>query len=298
MDGSTGLLGSPASQLRSKPVLSNPALRQYNKLAFTDSAVNLPQTNAVVLKFEPQREYPRSNRVIKHSTDKFVLDTDYPSERKSMGSSVGGDSAKSFSSDYLSRPKPSMHPEYTSLNSRSSSSYRKAQSNGRYRKVTLAKLESLTRSYEARKENDDGSSLGSLSVSVDPLHTKSLDDLFSATYMEREGVQKQLDEENCFTSKVHTPRLLQADPEAHFKSKDLLNAMIEDVSGWLSLFAVLGLVIFPFISLHTAPPCSYVHVDSEHQGAVAGREVHGHAEGVEDHVRGGKHQLRLGLSVC
>jgi len=96
----------------------------------------------------------------------------------------------------------------------------------------LTKLESLTRSYEARKENDDGS-LGSLSVSVDPLHTKSLEDLFSATYMERAGAQKQLDEERCFTSKVRTPRLVQLDPEAQFqfKSKDLLNAMIEDVSG-------------------------------------------------------------------
>jgi hypothetical protein len=37
------------------------------------------------------------------------------------------------------------------------------------------------------------------------------------------------DSEYLYSSSFN--RLLKLDPEAHFKSKDLLNAMIEDISG-------------------------------------------------------------------
>eukprot|EP01032_Pedospumella_encystans_P028654 gene28654-32365_t len=125
-----------------------------------------------------------------------------------------------------------MFPEYSSLNSKSSAPYRKAHSNGRYRKVTLTKLDTmLAHSSEVRRSHEENSlSNDSLSLSLNPLQAKSLDDLFTSTYYEREETRKQLDADHCFTSKVQTPRLVQLDSEAHFKSKDLLNAMIEDVS--------------------------------------------------------------------
>ena len=219
--------------MKSKPLLTNPALRQHNKLNFSESTVSTSQPNAVVLKFDPHREYPRNTRVIKHSTDKFVLGTDY-TDMKSLGSiTAGGREAKSFSSDYMTRPKQTMFPEYSSLNSKSSAPYRKAHSNGRYRKVTLTKLDTmLAHSSEVRRSHEENSlSNDSLSLSLNPLQAKSLDDLFTSTYYEREETRKQLDADHCFTSKVQTPRLVQLDSEAQFKSKDLLNAMIEDVSG-------------------------------------------------------------------
>jgi len=227
-------LSEKQNVMKSKPNLTNPSLRQQNKLNFSESTVNSTQPNAVVLKFDPQREYPRNVRIIKHSTDKFVLGTDY-ADMKSLGSMTAGSEAKSFSSDYITRPKQTMFPEYSSLNSKSSTPYRKAHSNGRYRKVTLTKLDTmLVHSSEVRRSHEENSlSNDSLSLSLNPLQAKSLDDLFTSTYYEREETRKQLDADHCFTSKVQTPRLVQLDPAAQFKSKDLLNAMIEDVSGWL-----------------------------------------------------------------
>lgn len=241
MEGTSGFRNLVKSQsekqhvMTGKPLPASPASRQH-KLNFSESGVlHASQPSAIVLKFDPQREYPRTVRAIKHSTDKYVLGTDY-TDMKSLSSYTAGSEVKSFSSDYITRPKQTMFPEYSSLNSKTNTSYKKAHSNGRYRKVTLTKLDTmLAHSSEIRRGHDENSlSNDSLSVSLNPLEAKSLDDLFSSTYGEREETRKQLDADHCFTSKVQTPRLVQLDPAAQFKSKDLLNAMIEDVSGMFS----------------------------------------------------------------
>lgn len=200
-------------------------------LKFSDSSVGTlhsptsQQPASVLLTFEPTKAYQRSSRVIKHSNDRYVHGTDY-AELQSLGSET-----KSFASNTFRSAMPKF-PEYSSLNSRASSSYKKGQSRGKLRKVTLTKLETLTRSYEAKPVYPAGiaDSGDSLCLSLSSLQSRSLEDLFASTFLEREETKKELDAERFFTSKVATPRLVQTDPEAHFKSKDLLNAMIEDVS--------------------------------------------------------------------
>jgi hypothetical protein len=206
------------------------SLPKQSKLTFADSAsvqsassqlTTLP-LNPVPLQYDPFTEYQRSTRVIKHSTDKFVVDTDYP-EHSSVGSNV----RSSIASKKSSRTR---FPEYSSMNSTSSAAYWKGKSKGRVRKVILRKLdhqdtESLPgANYEQIFRVDSDTS------TLHSLQSGSINDAFSAVFNEREVTRKVLDSERFFTSKIATPRLIQHDPEAQFKSKDILNSLIEDVS--------------------------------------------------------------------
>lgn len=217
------------AQTKYKPSLFS-ATTSSSSLKFSDASSSsvatqlqpqtLTQPSSLLLNFEPSKEYQRSSRVIKHTGDRYVVGTDY-TDLQSLGSQ-----SKSFAR--TAKPK---FPEYSSLSSRASSSYMKGQSRGKLRKVTLTKLESLTRSYESKSSNRGViADNDSLSLSLSSMKSNSLDELFAAKFMEREETKKELDAERFFTSKVQTPRLVQEDSEARFKSKDLLNSMIEDVS--------------------------------------------------------------------
>jgi hypothetical protein len=119
------------------------------------------------------------------------------------------------------------------MNATSSAAYWKGKSKGRVRKVVLRKLnhqvDSSTESlpganYEQIFRVDSDSS------TLQSLQSRSINDAFSTVFNEREITSKELDSERFFTSKIATPRLIQHDPEAPFKSKDMLNNLIEDVS--------------------------------------------------------------------
>lgn len=217
---------------KQRPPLHVNTVPKHSKLAFSNDSVSVAsgtssqvtlRANPVSLEYDPHKEFPRTARVIKHSQPKYIIDTDYPdhtsvsSIERSILSSAGKKSRKQF-------------PEYASLNSTNSPAYWKGKSNGRMRKVTLAKLEHLTGSLVRPLTKDSLSGFENESLSLTSMQSKSVDDLFSSVFKEREDTTKQLANELCFTSKVSTPRLLKTDPEAHFKSKDLLNGLIEDVS--------------------------------------------------------------------
>jgi hypothetical protein len=217
---------------------------KQSKLTFADSAsvqstssqlTTLP-LNPVSLQYDPYMEYQRSTRVIKHSNDKFVVDTDYPDH-----GSVGSDLRSSIASKKSSRTR---FPEYSSMNTTSSAAYWKGKSSkGRVRKVILRKLthsaESLPgANYEQILRVDSDTS------SLHSLQSLSVNDAFSTVFSERETTNKELDAERFFTSKIATPRLIQHDPEAQFKSKDILNNLIEDVSCKLLDWPFGALVLF------------------------------------------------------
>lgn len=206
---------------------------KQSKLGFSEASVaglldtkTVLHANPVLLQYDPLTEYERRKRVIKHSTDKYNVDTDGP-EHKFMDHQLAHSSSKSSHRHLPLGQYP--------LNTAGSIAYWKAASgHGRLRKVTLAKLDPISKTSELRGSWAGGSTNGpendSLAQSLKSLQSKSVEDLFSTIFSEREETKKQLSDELCFTSKIATPRLLQTDSETQFKSKDLLNSLIEDVS--------------------------------------------------------------------
>lgn len=212
--------------LKQRPPLS--LAPKQPKLQFSDASTSssqasktVLQTNSVLLQYNPFTEYQRSARIIKHSTDRFIVDTDYP-EHGSLGSNISSNVGK--------RRQPKF-PEPAPLNPSISPAIGKRTSNGRMHRITLAKLDHFIGRADQRGGGiAHGLDNDSLSLSLTSMQSKSVDDLFSTVFSEREGTKKELTDELCFTSKVATPRLVRYDPDAHFKSKDLLNSLIEDVS--------------------------------------------------------------------
>ena len=213
------------------PLSSTLSSTKKNKLTFGDvndgssqdgNSVNSQQLNPVLLQFDPFKEYQRSNRLIKHSNDKYIIDADYP-DHLSFSSSTGGRSTTKRKGKF---------PMNLSLSSSANSSQWKAHATGRLRKVTLAKLDSLPGCAELNKSQlkMNTNPFDSENTSISSLQSQSVHDLFSTTFMEREETSKKLDEERSFTSKVMTPRLIKYDPEAQFKSKDMLNGLIDDIT--------------------------------------------------------------------
>jgi hypothetical protein len=192
------------------------------------------QPNSVALKFEPHLAFDRTNRVIKHTTDKFVVDTEYSdtrslsSEIKSIASSLRTSQSKS----YLSK-NPLKFPAYNSLNSVSTPAYQSGHHGGKLRKLGVTRLVSLVDDKPAYKNSDDYDYDADENNSASMQSTaKSVNELFQSTFMQRESreTRKLIDADRCFTTKIVTPRLLKLDPDSRFKSKDLVNTMIEDVS--------------------------------------------------------------------
>ena len=221
------------------PLVSNSLVPTKSKLTFTDTesvsslgSLQTPKPSSVVLQYDPHLEYPKKNRTIKHSTDKFVIDTDYK-DRASLASTVRG------STSQTRRTQKKHYPDFASLSSSSDSVYwkGKAKSRGsRMGKVTLAKLEFPSTEPDQHNGSFGGIGFEHDNLSLTSMQSKSVDDLFSSVFMDREETNKQLDSERVFTSKVATPRLIKSDENAHFKSKDLLNGLIEDISSKSSSF--------------------------------------------------------------
>jgi hypothetical protein len=213
-----------------------PIIAKQTKLTFSDASSvgtlgskSILQANPVSLEYDPYIAYQRSKRVIKHSTDKYIAGTDYP-EHLSVDRTVASKKSKGRKQKF---------PDYTSLNSTNNSAYWKGvASHGRMRKVTLAKLDHLSKSVDSEgvtARSGSIMSVDSLSLPLTSIQSRSVDDLFSTVFSERELTKKQLSDELCFISKIATPRLIKHDPEARFKSKDLLNGLIEDVSSKTAL---------------------------------------------------------------
>ncbi|KAJ1436899.1 hypothetical protein B484DRAFT_445377 [Ochromonadaceae sp. CCMP2298] len=168
-------------------------------------------TVPLTLSYDPLAVYPRSNREIRHSHDRYYKGSGDASDSISAGSSTRDGLALRSITRFQT-------PSYTSLHSTSSPSYRKGLG-GKMRRVQLARLD--------RDEEEDAESI---SVAGTSLASKSVEDLYAEQYLERETTKRQLDEGLYFTSKIATPRLLASDRNATFKSKDLMNTLIEDIS--------------------------------------------------------------------
>jgi hypothetical protein len=245
----TSLKGSVSSSFKGSSIVPS----QSGKLVFS-AASTTQSTGAapVLLQYDPSIDYQKKKKTIKHSNDKFVLDTDY-SELRSMQASFKSSQSQGFPQGSLSSSR-SNFPNYTSLHSKSNSAYLQGQGKGKMRKVTVTKLESLIPfpntapnglgSSFRKSPTEDIGSLAEGSAYSSISYAKSVDDLFSSTFSRRNVVRKELDNERCFVSKVSTPRQLKNDHESHFKSKDLINSLIEDISG---LVAYLYLLMVYFV---------------------------------------------------